>query len=236
MTSKPSFYRRRGKRIFDLLASATALVLFAPVLAGVALLVRIFLGAPVLFRQERSGLGGRAFTILKFRTMTEARDAAGELLPDTQRLTRFGRFLRSTSLDELPELFNILKGEMSVVGPRPLLPRYDAYYSPREAKRLELLPGLTGWAQINGRNDLAWDDRLECDAWYVERCSFFLDVKIILLTVVKVVRRDNVQVDPGATFGALDEERRQRTAAIVANEAQGRPLAGLGERSDEQAH
>ena len=174
--------------------------------------MRCLLGSPVVFRQQRSGLGKRVFTILKFRTMTDAKDAAGALLPDTQRLTGFGRVLRSSSLDELPELLNILKGDMSLVGPRPLLPRYDSYYSQREARRFELLPGLTGWAQINGRNDLAWDDRLECDAWYVDSCSFALDVKILLLTVVKVLRRDNVRPDPGTTFGALDEVRREQSA------------------------
>jgi sugar transferase EpsL len=206
-----TFYARCGKRLADLLLAIPALVLLALVLLLLAVLVRCFLGTPVLFRQERSGFARKPFTILKFRTMTNARDASGELLPDSQRLTWFGRFLRHTSLDELPELLNVLKGEMSLVGPRPLLPRYDAYYSERESRRFDVLPGITGWAQINGRNDLAWDERLKCDVWYADSYSFALDLKVILLTIVKVLRRDNVQ-DPGFTFGALDEERRQRTA------------------------
>ncbi len=216
MSNNTTFYRRRGKRLFDVVVSAVALVVLTPLLLILAALVRCFLGAPIIFRQQRSGLGKRGFTIVKFRTMTDAKDASGALLPDSQRLTRFGRFLRSSSLDELPELLNILKGDMSLVGPRPLLPRYDSYYSEREARRFTALPGLTGWAQINGRNDLAWDERLECDAWYIESYSFVLDLKILFLTVIKVLRRDNIQVDPGATFGALDEERRGRTAAQVA--------------------
>jgi lipopolysaccharide/colanic/teichoic acid biosynthesis glycosyltransferase len=207
MSTGSTFYRRFGKRLFDVLASAAALVVLAPFLLVLAALVRTRLGSPILFRQERSGRGQKSFTILKFRSMTNERDASGELLPDTQRMTRFGRFLRHTSLDELPELLNVLWGDMSLVGPRPLLPRYNPYYSERESHRFDLAPGLTGWAQINGRNDLAWDERLKCDVWYVESCSFLLDVKILLWTIVKVLRRDNVK-DPGFTFGALDEERR----------------------------
>jgi lipopolysaccharide/colanic/teichoic acid biosynthesis glycosyltransferase len=210
MDNPDKIYRRWGKRAFDVFVSATALVVLAPLLGVIALLVRIFHGAPILFRQVRSGHGQKAFTILKFRTMTNERDAAGNLLSDTLRLTRLGRFLRATSIDELPELLNVLKGDMSLVGPRPLLPQYDTYYTEREARRFELLPGITGWAQINGRNDLAWDERLECDAHYAERYSLWFDLKILCLTVVKVLRRDNVQVDPGLTFGTLDEERRQR--------------------------
>jgi lipopolysaccharide/colanic/teichoic acid biosynthesis glycosyltransferase len=229
MSNNTSFYRRHGKRLFDVAASALALVVLAPLLVLLAVLVRCFLGSPVLFRQQRSGFDKRPFTILKFRTMTDQCDAFGKLLPDSQRLTRFGRFLRSTSLDELPELLNILKGDMSLVGPRPLLPQYDSSYSEREARRFEILPGLTGWAQINGRNDLAWDERLECDAWYVEACSFALDMKILLLTVVKVLRRDNVQVDSAVACGALDVERRQRAQLQLAGEAQGRPSSGCEE-------
>jgi lipopolysaccharide/colanic/teichoic acid biosynthesis glycosyltransferase len=210
MTSRSTFYRRRGKRALDLLVGAGAVLALLPVLMALAGLVWSFLGSPIIFRQRRSGRGQRPFTIYKFRTMTNECDASGELLPETRRLTRFGRFLRSTSLDELPELFNVLKGEMSLVGPRPLLPEYDTYYSERERTRFEVLPGITGWAQINGRNDLAWDERLECDAWYVETYDLALDMAILLRTVVKVSRRANVQVDPGATFGSLDEERRQR--------------------------
>jgi lipopolysaccharide/colanic/teichoic acid biosynthesis glycosyltransferase/glycosyltransferase involved in cell wall biosynthesis len=205
-----TFYRRRGKRLFDSVVSAATLVGLTPVLLLLAFLVRCFLGAPVLFRQKRSGRGQRPFTLVKFRTMTDACDTAGQLLPDSQRLTRFGRLLRSTSLDELPELWNVLKGDMSLVGPRPLLPRYDPYYSHQELRRFDLLPGLTGWAQINGRNDLAWDDRLACDVWYAGACSFGLDLKILFRTVIKVLRWANVQADPGATFGALDAERPRR--------------------------
>jgi lipopolysaccharide/colanic/teichoic acid biosynthesis glycosyltransferase len=218
---RTTFYTRHGKRWLDVLAAACALLVLAPVLVLLALLVRIFLGAPVLFRQERTGLGRRRFTILKFRTMTDEPDAQGILLPDSQRLTRFGRWLRRSSLDELPELWNVIKGEMSLVGPRPLLPRYDAHYSKREALRFAVLPGITGWAQINGRNDLPWDDRLECDAWYVESCSFVLDLKILCRTVVKVLRRENIQADPGQTFGALDEERRRPSGG------RGQPLPAL---------
>ena len=213
MAMATTHYRRWGKRLFDVLVGAGALTLLSPVLLLLAFLIRLLLGCPVLFRQVRSGLGQQQFTILKFRTMTNERDPSGALLPDTRRLTPFGRFLRSTSLDELPELLNVLQGRMSLVGPRPLLPRYDAYYSKRELHRFELPPGITGWAQINGRNDLAWDDRLACDVWYVQSCSLALDLKILFLTVIKVLRRANVQVDPGMTFGALDEERRGQATA-----------------------
>ena len=174
--------------------------------------VRCFLGKPVLFRQQRSGHNRRPFTIFKFRTMTDARDACGALLPDSRRLTWFGRMLRLSSLDELPELFNVLKGDMSLVGPRPLLPQYDSYYSEEELRRFEVLPGITGWAQINGRNELLWDDRLGCDIWYARVYTFAMDLKILVLTVVKVLGRNNIQPDPGATFGPLDEERRRRAA------------------------
>ena len=190
-----------------------ALLILSPLLVLLAVLVRFLLGGPVLFGQERTGIHKKSFTILKFRTMTNACDANGNLLSDSQRLTRFGNFLRSTSLDELPELWNVVVGDMSLVGPRPLLPRYNSSYTERESRRFELLPGITGWAQINGRNDLAWDDRLECDVHYVERLSMRLDLKILLLTIVKVLRRDNVEVDPERTFGNLDEER----AAISTN-------------------
>jgi sugar transferase EpsL len=214
MTHVPTFYQKRGKRLLDILVSATLLVLVAPVLLVLAVLVRGFLGKPVLFRQHRTGRGKQGFTILKFRTMTDARDAAGELLPDSDRLTRFGWFLRHSSLDELPELWNVLKGEMSLVGPRPLLPRYDSSYTERECLRFTVLPGLTGLAQINGRNDLPWDARLEWDVRYVQTCSLALDLKILVLTVVKVLRRDNVQADPGLSVGYLDEERRGRAAEL----------------------
>lgn len=212
VNDRTSFYRSRGKRIFDFLVSAAALLVLSPLLVLLALLVRVFLGGPVLFRQHRTGFRKQPFTIMKFRSMTNACDAEGNLLPDSQRLTWFGKVLRGTSLDELPELWHVLTGEMSLVGPRPLLPRYDNSYTERELRRFDVLPGLTGWAQINGRNNLGWDDRLACDVLYVETCSLPLDLKILILTVIKVLRRENVQVDPGLSFGYLDEERKQRAA------------------------
>jgi lipopolysaccharide/colanic/teichoic acid biosynthesis glycosyltransferase len=208
-----SIYRVCGKRVCDVVASITLLILLAPLLATLAVLVRVFLGGPILFRQVRSGKNRQPFAIVKFRTMTNATDAFGNLLPDGERLTRLGRFLRATSLDELPELWNVLRGDMSLVGPRPLLRQYDTYYTERELRRFDMLPGITGWAQINGRNELAWDQRLECDVYYAERCSFWLDIKILCLTVVKVLRRDNVHVDANKAEMAMDEERRQRAAA-----------------------
>lgn len=216
-TARRTFYTRFGKRCLDLTLAVVALILLSPLLVFLAILVRFVLGAPILFRQQRSGYGKKLFTILKFRTMTDETDANGTILPDSQRLTRLGRFLRGTSLDELPELLNVLKGEMSLIGPRPLLPEYDPYYSDREAMRFELLPGLTGWAQINGRNDLAWDGRLECDAFYAENCSLWLDLKILFLTVIKVVRRENVEVDPDKSVAALDQERRAAMRSIATN-------------------
>lgn len=212
MKSRTTFYRRYGKRALDFVVSAIALLILSPLLFTLAVLVRVLLGGPIFFRQVRTGVNKRPFSILKFRTMTNACDANGNLLSDSQRLTKFGRFLRGTSLDELPELWNVLAGEMSLVGPRPLLPLYDNSYTERENRRFELLPGITGWAQINGRNELAWDNRLECDVHYVENCTFGLDLKILLLTIKKVLWRENVQVDPDQTVGCLFEERRLRSA------------------------
>lgn len=180
------------KRLFDIFVGLGALVLLAPLLAAVALLVRFRLGSPVLFRQPRPGLHGRIFGLIKFRTMTNARDAAGRLLPDAQRLTRFGRWLRATSLDELPELWNVLRGDMSLVGPRPLLVQYLERYTPEQARRHEVRPGLTGWAQVNGRNAQSWEDRFRLDVWYVDHRSFWLDLKILLRTLALVVRREGV--------------------------------------------
>jgi lipopolysaccharide/colanic/teichoic acid biosynthesis glycosyltransferase len=215
MKNKNIFYRRYGKRIFDFVVSSTALLLLSPLLVIVAILVRVLLGGPVLFRQQRAGRNKQPFTILKFRTMTNATDAAGNLLSDSERLTSFGKFLRATSLDELPELWNIVRGEMSLVGPRPLLLRYNAHYSERESQRFELLPGLTGWAQINGRNTLAWDDRLELDVFYVENCSLLLDLKILFRTVFKVLRRENVHVNTDLVESYLDEERQHRFSTPI---------------------
>ncbi len=215
MSAPRTFYTCCGKRLFDLLVAVPALILAVPVLVVLAVLVRMNLGTPILFRQRRPGLGGRTFTILKFRTMTDARDADGRPLSDEQRLTRFGRFLRSTSLDELPELVNVILGQMSLVGPRPLLVKYLPHYSPREAMRHDLRPGLTGWAQVNGRNNLGWEVRLEMDAWYVEHCSLWLDLKVLALTVAKVLRRENITADPSLRIVDFDEDRKRRTAAAV---------------------
>ncbi len=211
MDSRSTFYRRHGKRLLDLALTLPALVLLAPVLLVLAVLVRWRLGAPVLFRQQRPGRYERPFTLVKFRTMTDAHDASGRLLPDGVRLTPFGRFLRATSLDELPELFNVLRGEMSLVGPRPLLTQYLPYYTDRERRRFELLPGITGWAQVNGRNAVAWDRRLALDVWYVEHCSLGQDLRILGITLVRVLRRADVAVDTQAAETCLDEERRSLT-------------------------
>src|SRR5579863_2202999 len=178
------------KRTFDVLVSLVALIVLSPLLLGVAILVRIKLGSPVLFSQDRPGLGGRIFRLLKFRTMHDGRDADGRLLPDEQRITDLGRFLRSTSIDELPELWNVLRGDMSLVGPRPLLVSYLSRYSPQQARRHEVRPGLTGWAQVNGRNALDWDERFRLDVWYVDHRSLALDFRILLRTVAIVLRRE----------------------------------------------
>jgi sugar transferase EpsL len=182
------------------IAAVLILVVIAPVLALLALLVRWRLGSPVLFRQNRPGRGGRPFELLKFRTMRDACDASGQALPDAQRLTRFGRFLRSTSLDELPELLNIIRGEMAFVGPRPLLIEYLPLYTPEQMRRHEVLPGLTGWAQIHGRNAQTWDARFAMDLWYVEHRSWMLDMRILALTVLKVVRREGVSAQGEVTM------------------------------------
>lgn len=187
------------KRIFDILAALFGLVLLSPLLLLLALLVRIFHGAPVLFGQTRPGYRGTLFRIYKFRTMTDARAADGSLLPDAERLTPLGRFLRASSLDELPELLNILRGEMSLVGPRPLLVQYLERYSPEQMRRHDVLPGITGWAQVNGRNALTWDEKFALDVWYVDNRSFWLDIKIILMTVWKVFKREGISQPGHAT-------------------------------------
>jgi lipopolysaccharide/colanic/teichoic acid biosynthesis glycosyltransferase len=187
-----------GKRLLDLTLTIPALVALGPLMAVLAVVIARRMGRPVLFKQSRPGLHERPFNACKFRSMTNAADANGVPLPDSERLTPLGRFLRASSLDELPGLFNVIKGDMSLVGPRPLLFKYLPHYTERERTRANVRPGLTGWAQINGRNDLPWDDRLECDAWYVEHCSLGLDVKILLKTVAKVLKRSGVQVDTRA--------------------------------------
>ena len=188
------------KRIFDLIVSAAAIVCLSPVLLILAAVVRWKLGAPVLFRQRRPGLHGRPFWLLKFRTMTDARDAGGALLPDAVRLTAFGRFLRAASLDELPELFNVLKGEMSLVGPRPLLMQYLERYTPEQARRHEVKPGITGWAQVNGRNAITWEEKFKLDIWYVDHRSLWLDMKIIAMTVWKILNREGINQPGQATM------------------------------------
>ena len=180
------------KRFFDFSASLAALLLLSPVLLLLALLVGVKLGSPVFFTQTRPGLHGQPFEMIKFRTMTNARSADGALLPDAERLTRFGRFLRSTSLDELPELWNVLKGEMSLVGPRPLLMDYLPLYSPEQSRRHEVKPGITGWAQVNGRNAISWEEKFQLDVWYVDHQSFWLDLKILFLTVKRVFQRSGI--------------------------------------------
>ena len=188
------------KRAFDIVFSAGWLIGFAPLLLLVAILVRLKLGSPVLFIQERPGLRTRPFRMVKFRTMTDERDADGELLPDEQRLTAFGKFLRSSTLDEFPEMWNVLTGEMSVVGPRPLLMRYVARYSPFQARRMEVKPGVTGWAQVNGRNSLSWEEKFALDVWYVDHHSFWLDMKIVVMTFFKVFARSGINSDKAATM------------------------------------
>ncbi|MDK9688105.1 sugar transferase [Halomonas sp. LC1] len=188
------------KRSFDLSAALCGLVLLAPVLLVVALLVRVNLGSPVLFSQVRPGAGGQPFTMVKFRTMRDAVDNQGNPLPDDQRMTRLGHVLRATSLDELPELWNVLKGDMSLVGPRPLLMEYLPLYSKEQYRRHDVRPGVTGWAQVNGRNALSWDEKFKLDVWYVENRSFWLDIKILLLTVKKVLVRDGISAEGQATM------------------------------------
>jgi len=196
----PTFYCRRGKRLFDLLVALPALILFSPMLVVLGVLVRIKLGSPVFFRQQRPGFHGKPFTMVKFRTMTDARDAAGALLPDADRLPPFGKFLRRTSLDELPELWNVVKGDMSLVGPRPLLMQYLDRYTPEQARRHAVRPGVTGWAQVNGRNAISWEQKFAYDVWYVDNLSFWLDLKILRLTVFKIIVREGISQAGQATM------------------------------------
>jgi sugar transferase EpsL len=188
------------KRAMDLVGALAALVLLSPVVAVLCILVRSKLGSPIFFRQVRPGIEGRPFNMVKFRTMTDERGSDGELLPDHQRLTPLGAWLRSTSLDELPELFNVLKGDMSLVGPRPLLMDYLSLYSPRQARRHEVRPGITGWAQINGRNALSGEEKFELDVWYVDNRSLWLDIKILFKTVLQVLKRDGISHGEEATM------------------------------------
>lgn len=200
MKNKHTFYEKYIKRFLDILLSLIALIVLSPLMLVVAILIRIKLGGPVIFCQERPGKNERIFKLYKFRTMTNARDKNGNLLPDEKRLTKFGKLLRSTSLDELPELWNILKGDMSIVGPRPLLVKYLPLYNEEQKHRHDVRPGLTGWAQVHGRNLTSWEDRFKHDVWYVHSISFAVDVRIILLTVKCVFAREGVSSDTCVTM------------------------------------
>lgn len=210
LDTRSDFWRNGGKRLFDVVGAVAGLTLFAIPMLLIMVAIRLSIGRPVLFRQARPGLNGEIFTMYKFRTMHDLRDSRGNLLPEEKRLTKIGRFLRKTSLDELPELFNVLKGEMSLVGPRPLLPRYLPYYKTTEQSRHSVRPGITGWAQINGRHYLNWDDRFALDVWYVENCSFLLDVRIIIGTVISVLARKGVDENAARLMFDLDVQRRER--------------------------
>lgn len=199
------------KRLFDIVASFCALLLLSPIIAIVAWKIRKNLGSPVLFRQTRPGLHGKPFEMVKFRTMKDATDAQGNILPDAERMTPFGDKLRNSSLDELPELWNVLKGEMSLVGPRPLLMQYLPLYSKEQARRHEVRPGVTGWAQINGRNAISWEKKFKLDVWYVDNHSFWLDFKILLLTVKKVFVKEGISADGHVTIAPFTGQEQQGT-------------------------
>jgi lipopolysaccharide/colanic/teichoic acid biosynthesis glycosyltransferase len=193
-------YRNYLKRLFDIAASAGALLVFSPLFLIRGLFIRQKLGTPIFFSQSRPGLNGRPFVLVKFRTMADLYDEDGNLLADDMRLTSFGRWLRSTSLDELPELLNVMRGDMSLVGPRPLLLRYLNRYTATQRRRHELRPGITGWAQIHGRNTLSWEERFELDVWYVDHCSFLIDMKVLIKTIHKVIRREGINEAGQATM------------------------------------
>lgn len=188
------------KRILDIISSLLAIIILSPLLAVTAVLVKTKLGSPVLFKQERPGKDEKIFTLIKFRTMTDERDENGELLPDEVRLTKFGKFLRSTSIDELPELFNILKGDMSVIGPRPLLVKYLPRYNEHQHRRHEVRPGLSGWAQVNGRNSISWEEKFDLDVEYVDNYSLSKDINILFMTVMSVIKRDGINSDNDVTM------------------------------------
>lgn len=207
MKQNRGIYRRFFKRPMDFFLSLIAIIILSPVLLIVSILVRVKLGSPIIFKQERPGLNEKIFTMYKFRTMTDGKDAEGKLLPDSVRLTKFGRLLRATSLDELPELFNILKGDMSIVGPRPLLEKYLPYYSARERLRHSVRPGLSGLAQINGRNNLDWNNRLGLDVEYVQNIRFYTDLVIILKTVLKAIKREDITIVDQSDLSDLHVER-----------------------------
>ncbi len=200
MEHKVGFYEKYIKRLLDFTLSFLALIILSPVLLVTALLVRIKLGSPIIFHQERPGKSEKIFRLYKFRSMTDECDENGNLLPDDERLTRFGRTLRSTSLDELPELWNILRGDMSIVGPRPLLVKYLPLYNEEQRHRHDVRPGLTGWAQANGRNAISWEEKFKLDVWYVQHVSFWVDVKVIFMTVKKVFCRDGISSETSVTM------------------------------------
>jgi len=200
MTNKTPIKMPRGKRVFDLLVAFIGILILSPILLIISLLVGIFHGMPILFTQKRPGYKGKPFQIYKFRTMTNCTAPDGSLLPDAERITRFGHFLRSTSLDELPELVNILRGEMSLVGPRPLLMQYLPLYNEEQARRHDVLPGITGWAQVNGRNAISWQEKFRLDIWYVDNWTFWLDLKILWQTLVKVFKREGISGEGEATM------------------------------------
>jgi sugar transferase EpsL len=197
------FGRKKMKRLFDLISSFIGLLFLLPVIVLMVLLIRLKIGYPILFKQARPGLNGEIFNMYKFRTMTNESDKNGVLKPDSIRLTKFGKFLRSTSLDELPGLWNVLKGDMSLVGPRPLLVEYLPLYSKKQSKRHEVKPGITGWAQVNGRNAISWDEKFDLDLWYIDNQSIWLDTKILWLTVKKVITRDGISSNNDATMPAF---------------------------------
>ena len=188
------------KRLFDIIATSATILILSPVIITAALIVRLKMGVPVFFKQERPGLHGKPFIIYKFRTMTDKKDHDGKVLPDEMRLTPLGKFLRRFSIDELPQLFNVIRGDLSLVGPRPLLMEYLALYTPESARRHDVKPGITGWAQVNGRNALSWDERFKLDVWYVDNRSFMLDLKILWLTLIKVFRKEGINQNGHATM------------------------------------
>lgn len=209
-----------GKRLFDIVVASALLMLLSPILLALTIIIHFNMGSPVLFKQVRPGLHGKSFAMYKFRTMTDSRDERGNLWPDAERLTKLGRFLRATSLDELPELLNVLKGDMSLVGPRPLLMEYLPLYSPEQARRHEVRPGITGWAQVNGRNALTWEQKFEYDVWYVDNWSLWLDLKILWLTLVTVLKREGISADGHATmppFRGTDPGPSQQEAPVAAS-------------------
>jgi sugar transferase EpsL len=213
--------KHRCKRLMDVTLASVALLVFSPVLLVISVLVRWKLGSPVLFRQVRPGRDGKPFTMLKFRTMTDDRDKSGELLRDAQRLPAFGRMLRSTSLDELPELWNVLRGEMSLVGPRPLLMEYLPRYTKEQARRHEVAPGITGWVQVNGRNSLGWEQKFALDTWYVDHWSLALDLKILWMTVAKVITRHGISSGDSVT---MPEFRGEQSALSTQQSAKSKTL------------